>query len=75
LKGALEVGHLSLSVKGTRKEGSLAGDPGGSVEKALEKGISPHRGPVENLLESLSTGDFEKRIRGALGMEHLTLKS
>jgi hypothetical protein len=26
-----------------------------------------------NPLESLSTGDFE-RIRGVLGMEHLTLK-
>jgi hypothetical protein len=60
-------------MKGTWRKGSLAGDPGGEVQKALETGISPHRGSVENLLESLSTGDFE-RIRGALGMEHLTLK-
>jgi hypothetical protein len=32
LKGVLEVGHLTLyrsSVKGTWREGSLAGDPGG----------------------------------------------
>jgi hypothetical protein len=32
-------------VKGTWKEGSLAGDPGGQVEKALEMGISFHSGP------------------------------
>ena len=50
LKGALEV-ELSLSlcgssVKGTWREGSLAGDPEGYVEEALEMGISFHRGPV-----------------------------
>jgi hypothetical protein len=33
-------------VKGTWREGSLAGDPEGSVEKALETGNSSHRGPV-----------------------------
>jgi hypothetical protein len=30
----------------TGLEGSLAGDPEGYVEKALETGISSHRGPV-----------------------------
>jgi hypothetical protein len=49
LKGVLGVECLSLcgsSVKGTWREGSLAGDPEGYVEKALEMGISFHRGPV-----------------------------
>jgi len=32
-------------VKGTWRDSSLAGDPGGYVEKALEMGISFHRGP------------------------------
>jgi len=31
-------------VKGTWREGSLAGDPDGYLEKALETGISFHRG-------------------------------
>jgi hypothetical protein len=47
LKGALEVERLSLygsSVKGTWREGSLAGDPVGWVETALKMGISFHRG-------------------------------
>ena len=34
------------SVKGTWKEGFLAGDPEGCVEKALEMDIFFHRGPV-----------------------------
>jgi hypothetical protein len=33
-------------VKGTWREGSLAGDPEGYIEKALEMGISFHRSPV-----------------------------
>ena len=33
-------------MKGTWREGSLAGDPEGYVEKALHMGISLHRGPV-----------------------------
>jgi hypothetical protein len=43
------VEHLSLcgsSVKGTWREGSLAGNPEGYVEKALETDISSHRGPA-----------------------------
>jgi hypothetical protein len=43
LKGALEGGR---SVKRTWREGSLVGDPEGYVERALEMGISFHRGPV-----------------------------
>jgi len=33
-------------VKGTCSEGSLAGDPRGYAEKALEMNISFHMGPV-----------------------------
>jgi len=43
------VGGVSLcgsSVKGTCREGSLAGDPEGYLEKALERGTSFHRGSV-----------------------------
>jgi len=68
LKGALEVWSLSLcgsSVKVTWKEGFLAGDHEGYVEKALEMGISFHRGPhLGNLEEGSSTGDFEIRMKG-----------
>ena len=40
-------------------EDSLVGDPEGYVEKALETGISFHRGPVLGNLEvGSSTGDF-----------------
>jgi hypothetical protein len=49
MKGALEVRPLSLcgsSVKGTWREGSLAGNPEGYVEKALQTGISFHKSPV-----------------------------
>jgi hypothetical protein len=49
LKGALGVEHLFLhgsAVKGTWREDSPAGDPDKYVEKALETGISLHRGPV-----------------------------
>jgi hypothetical protein len=47
-------------VKGTWSGGSLAGDPQGYVEKALETGISSHRGPaLGNLGEGSYTGDFE----------------
>jgi len=46
LKGALEMECLPLwgSVKGTWREGSLSGNPEGYLEKALETGISLHRG-------------------------------
>jgi hypothetical protein len=45
--------------EGTWSGGSFAGDPEGYVEKALETGISSHRGPVlGNQGEGSSTGDF-----------------
>ena len=63
------------SLKGTWRQGSLAGDPEGYVEKALEMGISFHRGPVwGNLEEGSSTRDFERWMKGALGVECLSLK-
>jgi hypothetical protein len=39
------VSLCGSSVTGTWREGSLAGNPEGYVVKALEKGISFHRGP------------------------------
>jgi hypothetical protein len=46
-------------VKGTWREGFLAGDPVRYVEKALETGISLYRGPaLGNLEEGSSTWDF-----------------
>ena len=62
LKGALEVEHLTLweLCEGNLEWGSLAGDPEGFVEKALETGISSHRGPtLGNLGDGSSTGDSE----------------
>jgi hypothetical protein len=65
LKGALEVDILSLweFCEGNRREGSLAADPEGDIEKALEIGISFHGGSCmsEGNLElgGLYTGDFE----------------
>jgi hypothetical protein len=64
-KGALEVerlSHCGSAVKGTWREVSLAGDPEGYVEKALETGISFRRGPFwgswrrARLTESLRDG-------------------
>jgi len=40
------VSLCGSSVKGSWREDSLAGDPEGYEEKALEAGISFHRGPV-----------------------------
>ena len=40
------VSLCGSSVKGTWREDSLAGDTEGYIEKALEIGISFHRGPV-----------------------------
>ena len=71
---SLSLSLCGSSVRGTWREGSLAGDPEGYVEKALETGISFHRGPFGNMEEGSSTGDFESWLKGALGMEHLSLK-
>ena len=62
------VSLCGSSAKGTWREGFLAGDLGGYVEKALETGISFHRGlTLGNLEEGSSSGDFERRMKGALG--------
>jgi len=56
LNGALEVEYLTLCgsyVKRTWREGSLAGDLEGYVEKALETGISSHRGPIGETIRRL----------------------
>jgi hypothetical protein len=42
------------SVKGTWREGYLAGDPERYAEKALETGISFHRGPVGEPVRGLA---------------------
>jgi hypothetical protein len=60
-------------VKGTWREGSLAGDPEGQVENALETASLPIGALLGNLLEGSPTGDFE-RMKGALGMERLIPK-
>ena len=68
------VSFYGSSVKGTWREGSLAGDHEGYVEKALETGISFHRGPVwgtSGRAYLLGTGKLDE---GPLGMEHLSLK-
>ena len=64
LKEAVEVECLSLcrsSGKGTWREGSLAGDPEGYLEKTLETGRYSVWG---NLEESSSTGNFESWMKG-----------
>jgi len=61
-------------VKGTWRESFLAGDPGGQEEKALERGFYFHRGPAGEPGRGLSTGDFERWMKGALGMESFSLK-
>jgi len=55
-KRALEMDSLSLcgsSLKGTWREGSLAGEPEGYVEKVLDIGISYLREPVEEPVRGL----------------------
>ena len=71
--------HLSLSlyrssVSGTWMGGdSLAGDPVGYERKALETGIALHGGSVGQPGSGLSTGDFERWLKGALEVERLSL--
>ena len=61
-------------MKGTWREGSLAGDPGGYVENALELGISFHSGSAGEPERGSSTGGFERWTKGALGMGRFSLK-
>ena len=78
LKGLLRCGLClcGRSVKGAWREGFLAGDPGRYGKKTLEKtGVSFHRGPVWGTWSGdSSTGDFERRMKGALGMGLVSLK-
>ena len=52
----------------------LAGDPGVEVKEALETGISFHRGTTGEPGRGSSTRDFERQMKGALGMERFSLK-
>jgi hypothetical protein len=61
------------SVKGTWMEGSLAGVPGGWVERALKTSICFRRALLGNLEGGPSIGDFEIWME-ALEMERLSLK-
>jgi len=61
-------------VKGTWTEYSLAGDPGGQAEKALEMGILSMGVLLGNLEGGSSTRDFERWMKGALEMENFSLK-
>jgi hypothetical protein len=79
VKGVLGVECLSLSlcgssVRGTWREGSLAGDPKGYVEKALETGISLHRGPVWGTSRRARLPGTLRVYEGARGMGCLSLK-
>ena len=44
------------------------------MEEALERGICFHRGSAEEPGRGSSTGDFERLMKGPLGMEHFSLK-
>jgi hypothetical protein len=71
LKGALEMESLSLcgsSEKGAWREGSLAGDPEGYLEKALETGISFHRGSIWGTWRARLPGTTESWVKGLWGL-------
>ena len=68
------VSLCGSSVKGTWREDSLAGDPEGYIEKTLKTGITFHRGPIWGTWRrSRLPGTFERWIKGAMGMELLSL--
>jgi hypothetical protein len=58
---------------GNQERGPFAGDLVGYEKKALETGISLHGGSVGQPGVSLSTGDFERWLKGALEVERLSL--
>jgi len=60
-------------VKGTQREGSLAGDPGGYVERLWRWASLSIGVPLRNLAWSSSTGEFEIWMKEAVGMEHFSL--
>jgi hypothetical protein len=79
LKGALEVGLLSLSlsessVKGTWSEGSLAWRPWRIGRKGSGDTSISIWAPLRDLEGDLSTGDFERWMKGAVGMGCHSLK-
>jgi len=53
--------------------GSFAGDPVGYERKALGKGISLHGGSAGQPGMGSSTRDFERWLKGALEVQHLSL--
>ena len=64
------VSLCGSSVKGTWREGSLAGDPEGYVEKALETGISFRSGPVwGNWRRARLRGTLREGWRGLWGWD------
>jgi len=66
--------HLyGSSVRGTWRGGSFAGDPVGYERKALRTGISHNGGSVGQPGVGSSTRDFERWLKGALEVEHLSL--
>jgi hypothetical protein len=77
LKGALEVESLPLC---DLCEGNLEGGlPCWGHLRIYRKGSGdwhpfPYGPRTRNLEEGLSTGDFESRMKGSLGIEHLSLK-
>jgi len=53
--------------------GSFVWDPVGYERKSLRTGISLHGGSVGQPGVGSSTGDFERWLKGALEVEHLSL--
>jgi len=53
---------------------SLVGDPLGYKRKALETGISLHGGSVGQPVVGSSTRDFERWLKRALVVEHLSVR-
>jgi hypothetical protein len=58
---------------GNLERGSFYGAPEGYERNALGMGISPHGGSVGQPGVSSSTGDFDIWLKGALGVERLSL--
>jgi hypothetical protein len=61
-------------VKGTWREGSLVGDPGAWLKRLWRWASLSIGAPLGNLEGVSSTGDFERWMKGALGIEHFSLK-
>jgi len=73
----VETERLSLWAlcEGNPEGSSFTGDPEGYVEKALETGISLHRGPAgERGKGAHLPGTVERWMKGTLGLERLCLR-